>query len=282
MSEQINATNYPHYSVLMSVYYKEKPEYLRQSLDSIFNQTILSDDIVMIEDGPLTEELYYVLDEYAERYGECFKRIANEKNEGLGNALRKGVLACKNELIARMDTDDISVLDRCEKQLKVFMQQSELDVVGGQINEFIDNPENVIGQRIVPCSHQDICLFLKKRDPFNHPTVMFKKSAVLSAGNYLELHYNEDFFLWARMFLNGAKFANLSDTLVNMRVSKDLYARRGGYSYYKCQKAMFKFLRKNKVISTIEYLQAKTIRFIVQVLMPNGIRQKFYKKFVRN
>lgn len=281
MSEQINATNYPHYSVLMSVYYKEKPEYLRQSLDSIFNQTILSDDIVMIEDGPLTEELYSVLDEYSERYGECFKRVVNEKNEGLGNALQKGVLACKNELIARMDTDDISLLDRCEKQLQVFMQQSELDVVGGQINEFIDNPDNVIGQRIVPCSHQDISLFLKKRDPFNHPTVMFKRSAVLSAGNYLELHYNEDFYLWARMFLNGAMFANLSDVLVNMRVSEDLYARRGGYSYYKCQKAMFKFLRKSKIISIFAYFKAKTVRFIVQVLMPNKMRAWAYRRFLR-
>lgn len=274
-------TKYPPYSVLMSVYIKEKPEYLRQSLDSMFNQTVAPDEIIVIEDGPLTDELYAVLDEYSTQYNEIFKRIVNKKNEGLGNALRKGVIACKNQLIARMDTDDISKHYRCEKQLEAFMKQPDLDVVGGQINEFIDSFENVIGKRIVPCMHQDICKFLKKRDPFNHPTVMFKKNTVLRAGNYLELHYNEDYFLWARMYLNGAIFANLPDTLVNMRVSKDLYARRGGYSYYKCQKAMFKFLRKNKIISAFAYFKAKTVRFIVQVLMPNKVRAWAYKKFVR-
>ncbi len=272
---------YPPYSVLMSVYVKERPENLKESLDSMFRQTVPPDEIVMVEDGPLTEELYSVLDAYSAQYGECFKRIVNEQNEGLGNALRKGVTACENELIARMDTDDISRSDRCEKQLQAFMQQSDLDVLGGQINEFIETPTNVVGQRIVPCSHRDICIFLKKRDPFNHPTVMFKKNAVLKAGNYMELHYNEDYYLWSRMYLCGAVFANLADILLDMRVSKDLYARRGGYRYYKCQKKMFRFLRKNKIISAGAYFRAKTVRFVVQVLMPNKMRAWAYKKFAR-
>lgn len=272
---------YPPYSVLMSVYFKEKANNLRVAIDSMLNQTVKPNEIVIIEDGALTPELYSVLEEYSEQYGDRFKRIANENNEGLGNALQKGVIICKNELIARMDTDDISKPDRCEKQLKAFMQQQELDVVGGQINEFIDDPTNVTGQRIVPCEHCAICNFLKKRDPFNHPTVMFKKNSVLKAGNYLELHFNEDYYLWARMYLCGAVFANLSDVLLDMRVSKDLYARRGGYRYYKYQKTMFRFLRKNKIISAFAYFKAKTIRFIVQVLMPNSLRIWAYKKFMR-
>lgn len=281
MCEQINATNYPHYSVLMSVYYKEKPEYLRQSLDSMVNQTVKPDEIILIEDGPLTDELYGVLEEYSNIYGDMFRRVANEKNIGLGNSLNRGVELCKNELIARMDTDDISVLDRCEKQLIKFFEEPDLDVVGTQISEFSDSTDHSVGERIVPCEHKEICEFLKRRDPFNHPSVMFKKQAVISAGNYLDLHFNEDYYLWARMYLNGAKFANLDEKLLNMRVSPDLFARRGGYKYYKSQKQMFGFLRKTKIISWFAFQKAKAVRFIVQVLMTNKMRAWAYRRFVR-
>lgn len=272
---------YPPYSVLMSVYAKETASNLRTSIESMFGQTVKPAEIVMIEDGPLTEELYSVLDEYTEKYGERFRRVASERNEGLGNALRKGVVECRNELIARMDTDDVSRSDRCEKQLAVFTEYPDTAVVGGQISEFIETPENVVGQRIVPCAHDEICNFLKKRDPFNHPSVMFRQSAVLAAGNYMELHFNEDYYLWARMYLKGSVFANLPDIVLDMRVGKDLYARRGGYRYFKCQKQMFRFLRKNKIISAFAYLKAITIRFVVQVMMPNCVRQRMYKKYAR-
>lgn len=271
----------PSYSVLMSVYVKETPEFLRQAIDSMIDQTVRPSEIVIVEDGPLTDELYNVLDEYSANYGNMIVRIKNEKNLGLGLALNKGVLACNNEYIARMDTDDISQPDRCEKQLIRFDQSPEIDVLGAQISEFIELKDECVGARIVPCEHDEICRFMKGRDPFNHPSVMFKKSAVLSAGNYLDLHFNEDYYLWIRMYLNGAKFANLDEALLNMRVSKDLYARRGGLKYYKNQKKVFKFMRKNKMISFFEYTRATAIRFIVQVLMPNKMRQWAYKRFLR-
>lgn len=281
MNETGMKIEYPQYSVLMSVYAKENASNLRTSIESMFGQTVPPDEIVMIEDGPLTEELYSVLNEYSEKYGERFRRVASERNEGLGNALSKGIIECRNELIARMDTDDVSRSDRCEKQLTVFTERPDTDVVGGQISEFIETPENSVGQRIVPCTHGEICNFLKKRDPFNHPSVMFRKSAVLKAGNYKELHFNEDYYLWARMYLNDSVFVNLQDIVLDMRVGKDLYARRGGYKYFKCQKQMFRFLRKSKIISAFAYLKAITIRFVVQVLMPNCIRQRMYKKYAR-
>lgn len=271
----------PAYSVLMSVYSKETPGFLRQALESMLNQTVKPAEIVIIEDGPLTEELYAVLDSYSDNCGDLFVRIKNEKNIGLGLSLNKGVQACTNELIARMDTDDISRTDRCEKQLKAFANNPEIDVVGGQINEFIDDVNHILSERRVPCSHDEICKFLKARDPFNHPTVMFKKSAVINAGNYMDLHYNEDYYLWIRMYLNGAQFANLDDTLLDMRISEDLYARRGGIKYFNSQKQVFKFMRKNKMISWFEYQKAKAVRFVVQVLMPNRMRAWAYKKFVR-
>lgn len=272
---------YLPYSVLMSVYEKENAGYLRMAIESIVNQTITPDEIVMIEDGPLTEELYAVLDVYSDKFS-FFHRYVNETNLGLGMSLNKGVTLCKNELIARMDTDDISCLDRCEKQLAFLKENSDIDVVGGQITEFIDSVDNTVGKRSVPCTHSEICNFMKRRDPFNHPTVMFRKSAVLNAGNYLDMHFNEDYYLWIRMLLSGAKFTNLGETLLYMRVSQDLYARRGGLSYYKAQKQVFKFMRKQKVISSFDYFKAKSVRFIVQVLMPNKMRKWAYKKFLRS
>ena len=272
----------PQYSVLMSVYFKEKPEHLAKSLDSMFNQSVAPNEIVLVEDGPLTEELYEVLDVYLQKYPDIFKRVVNEANLGLGKALNRGIEVCKNEFVARMDTDDISEIDRCEKQLKLFIDNPDFDVVGTNIAEFTENPENICSIREVPATHKEICTFMKKRCPFNHMTVMFKKSSVISSGSYLDWHYNEDYYLWIRMFLNGCHFANIAQNLVRVRVGNEMFARRGGYKYYKSEKNLFKYMYKHKVILWFAFQKAKLIRFVVQVLMTNGTRQWFFKKFVRS
>lgn len=274
--------NYPAYSVLLSVYCKEKPNFLAQSLDSMFNQSVAPEEVVIVEDGPLTEGLYSVLNKYSEMYPDSFKRVVNQTNMGLGKALNRGLAVCKNELIARMDTDDISKPERCEKQLKMFLENPDLDVVGTNIAEFIDNSQVVCSVREVPSAHEEICEFLKKRCPFNHMTVMFKKASVISADGYLDWHFNEDYYLWVRMFLNGSRFANINENLVSVRVGKDMFARRGGYKYYKSEKNLFKYMYKHKLISWFAYQKAKFIRFVVQVLMTNRTRQWFFKKFARN
>ena len=274
--------NYPAYSVLLSVYCKEKPNFLAQSLDSMFNQSVAPEEVVIVEDGPLTEGLYSVLNKYSEMYPDSFKRAVNQTNMGLGKALNRGLAVCKNELIARMDTDDISKPERCEKQLQMFLENPDLDVVGTNIAEFIDNSKVVCSVREVPSVHEEICEFLKKRCPFNHMTVMFKKASVISAGGYLDWHFNEDYYLWVRMFLNGSCFANINENLVSVRVGKDMFARSGGYKYYKSEKNLFKYMYKHKLISWFAYQKAKLIRFVVQVLMTNRTRQWFFKKFARN
>ncbi|MCI9561894.1 MAG: glycosyltransferase [Clostridia bacterium] len=274
--------NYPAYSVLLSVYCKEKPNFLAQSLDSMFNQSVAPEEVVIVEDGPLTEGLYSVLNKYSEMYPDSFKRVVNQTNMGLGKALNRGLAVCKNELIARMDTDDISKPERCEKQLQMFLENPDLDVVGTNIAEFIDNSQVVCSVREVPSAHEEICEFLKKRCPFNHMTVMFKKASVISADGYLDWHFNEDYYLWVRMFLNGSRFANINENLVSVRVGKDMFARRGGYKYYKSEKNLFKYMYKHKLISWFAYQKAKFIRFVVQVLMTNRTRQWFFKKFARN
>jgi len=272
----------PPYSVLMSLYIKEKPEYLRLAIDSMLNQTDKPDEIVIVEDGPLTDSLYAVLDEYKAKYPQIVRTVRNEKNLGLGLALNVGLKECKNELVARMDTDDISKPDRCEKQLKVFAENPNLDIIGGNISEFIDSVDNRVGSRIVPQTDAEIKNYLKKRCPFNHMTVMFKKESVLKAGNYIDWFWNEDYSLWIRMYLANMTFANISETLVNVRVGKDMYKRRGSWKYFKSEARIQWFMLRNRIISLPLYLFNTSLRFCLQVLMPNWLRGWIFKKFARN
>ena len=161
------------YSVLMSVYAKEKAEYLRQAMDSIWNQTIQTDDFVLVCDGPLNNELDAVIDEMEKAHPETLHVVRLEKNGGLGNALNIGIKECKNELVARMDSDDISMLERCEKQLTMFIEHPDISICSGTVIEFIGTTENAIGKRTLPETDDEIKAFSRKRNPCNHPAVMF-------------------------------------------------------------------------------------------------------------
>ena len=269
------------YTVLMSLYYKENPEYFKEALNSMINQTLSPDEIIIIEDGDLTKELYKMLDDFKNTYPNLIKIIKNEKNLGLGLSLQKGVLASKNEIIARMDTDDISKLDRCEKQLEFLNKNLDISIVGGQIEEFSGNLDNKIGKRVVPINNEEIYHYIKKRCPFNHMTVMFRKSNILEAGNYMDLFYNEDYYLWIRMALINEKFANLPVVLVDVRTSDELYQRRGGVSYFKSELKVQNIMVKNKMIGHIRYIINVMERFVLQVMMPNKFRGIIFKLFAR-
>ena len=205
----------------------------------------------------------------------------NEENLGLGKTLEIAITKCKNEIIARMDSDDYSLPTRLEEELK-YMLDNDLDLVGSHVKEFIDNIDNIVSEKLVPLTQEEIIAYAKSRNPFCHPSVMFKKSKVLECGNYQDMKLCEDYYLWVRMLQSGCKVANLDKYLVYMRVSLDLYARRGGYKYYKSQKQLLKYMRKTKFISWFTYTKNKLIRFTVQVLMPNKLRQKFYNKKLRS
>lgn len=269
------------YSVLMSVYINENPQFLRNAIDSILKQTISPDEIVLVEDGPLTDELYLVIDSYISLCPELFNIVKNEKNLGLGLSLKRGLLACKNELVARMDTDDIAVPDRCQQQLSYFCSHPEISIIGGNIAEFIGKTDNIIGYREVPCIDCEIKKYFIKRCPFNHMTVMFKKSSVLAAGNYIDWHYNEDYYLWLRMMQNGAVFANTGTVLVNVRVGEEMYRRRGGTKYFRSEAKLQRYMLKNRIISFPRYVLNVSGRFVLQVLMPNRVRGWIFKKFAR-
>ena len=265
------------FSVLMSVYQKDNPVWLKEALDSVFAQTVKPNEVVVVCDGPLTKELEDVLAQYSSRI--ILHRLA--KNSGLGEALRQGVEKCTFPLIARMDADDISLSNRFEKQLAYFKKHPNIAVLGGFIQEIDGKDLNSVAIREVPCTNAEIKKFIKTRSPFNHMTVMYKKSAVLDVGNYQPFHLMEDYYLWARMCANGFEMANLPDILLNARVDAAMYGRRGGLKYFKSNYAMSKKLRELGLISLPTFLFNTAVRFCVQVLMPNRVRGYFYKKVLR-
>ena len=185
------------YTVLMSVYYKEKPDYLSLSIESMLNQTIKPDEFIIIKDGPLTPELDEVIDTFVKMHPDLFNIITNEVNLGLGPALAKGIETSKNELIARMDSDDYVVDTRCERQLEKFQEDPKLGIVGSYEAEFVDDVENVISIHRVPTEDAEIEQFMHRRCSILHPTVMYKKSAVLKSGNYQSVLLYEDYDLFA-------------------------------------------------------------------------------------
>lgn len=264
----------------MSVYKNDKPEWFELAVESVTNQTYKPDEIVLFVDGPVGDELNASINKL-EKSNKLLRVIRNETNIGLGLTLEKGVLECKNEIIARMDSDDYSMPDRFEKQISILLEK-DLDMVGSNVDEFTDSIDEIVCSRNMPQGQDAIVNYAKTRNPFCHPTVMFKKSKVLESGNYLDMHYCEDYYLWIRMLLNNCKVGNIAESLVKMRVNMNMYARRGGYKYFKSQQKLLKFMKKNKFIGLLSYVKSCMIRFTVQVLMPNKLRQKFYMKKLRS
>ena len=217
---------YEPYSVLMTVYKKDNTDYFWQSLESMLTQSVRPDEVVVITDGPITDELQTVIDELDKNYPGIINEIRLNENVGLGTALKIGVPKCKHELIARMDSDDIALLDRCKLQLEAFAENPQLDIVGYSIKEFSGRVDNIISERNVPESNAEIYKFAKLRDPFNHPTVMFRKSKVISSGNYGDYRKNQDSDLWIKLLSNNAICMNLSADQFRFRFDEATYARR--------------------------------------------------------
>lgn len=268
------------YSVLMSVYKKENPLFLQQAMKSMWEQTIPTDDFVLVCDGPLTPELNTVIEEMQKQHPYSLHVVRLAQNGGLGNALNVGMQYCCNELIARMDSDDISRPDRCEKQLKVFDNNTEIDICCGTIEEFFDTPKDIIAKRVLPEQHKDIFYFAKHRNPFNHMAVMYKKEAVLMAGGYRSFYLLEDYYLWIRMLLRGSKGYNLQEPLVWVRTGTGMYKRRGGWDYARSQFKLFKFMRDHGMIGYTEYFFSCIIRGAV-ALVPNWLRRFIYEQALR-
>ena len=268
-------------SILMSIYKNEKPEYLIDTMESILRQTIQPEEIFLVKDGPLTLELDEVIDEYKRKLGNQLSLYSLSENKGLGIALAEGVLNCRNELIARMDTDDIMVEDRLEVQYKLFKENSSLAIVGGNIIEFEGNVTNILGRRIVPESNEEIRRFSKRRNPFNHMTVMYKKEDIIQVGNYKPLKGFEDYYLWIRLLKQDKKAANINKILVYARGGKDMYSRRGGIKYLVPGLKARKVIYREGLGSFSDFIFVSAVHSIIS-LLPNGIRGVIYQKRLRN
>ena len=261
------------YSVLISVYAKENPEYLRTALDSMLKQSAPPSQVVLVCDGPLTPELNGVIGSY----GSLLDVVRLPENKGPGNARAEGLKRCRCELVAGMDSDDISVPDRCEKQLAAFAENSGLAVVSGTIEEFDDDPEKPFAKRVLPAEHEKIKEFSKKRIPFNNVTVMFKKSVIEGVGGYDRCRrLFEDYDLWIRVLKSGAVTANLPDTMVKVRTTAAQVKRRGGLNYGRQMVRFRREMMKTGWISRKEYVFTAYPHFIV-CMMPNCARKLIYK-----
>ena len=265
----------------MSLYVKEKPEYLVQAIDSMLAQTIKPDEIIIVKDGPLNDELDEIVDKYKKENNDLFTIVANEKNLGLGLALNEGLKVARNDLVARMDTDDISKPSRCERQLEVFEKNPELSIVGTWVDEFSATPDETVSTRRVPELNEDIYNFAKKRSAFNHPAVMYRKSKVLENNGYSDLRRNQDVELFGRMLFAGCQAYNIQESLLWFRSNIDLSKRRKSWentkSYIKTIKRFWR-MGYSSFWNYISIAIAQTGMFLMPVRMQNWIYKKFLRK----
>ena len=271
------------YSVLMSIYYKENPEFFKVSIESMLNQTLKPEQIVIVKDGKLTEKLDAIINEYTSAHPSLFTIVSLDKNVGLGLALNEGLKVCRNELVARMDTDDISLPERCELQVQEFIKKDKLCIVGTMIDEFIDDPNIIVSSRIVPTNHEEILKFSKRRNPFSHPSVMYKKSAVLEVGGYKDYRRNQDMDLFVTMINNGCTSMNIDKSLLLFRDNEDHAKRRKSWS--KCSSNItipYKFWRQgySDFNDFLFVMLSQVVIFVAPVWFVKWLSKKYLRKTV--
>lgn len=268
-----------NFSVLMSVYYKENYKFLDEALNSIFNQSLRPNQVVLVEDGKLTPELDEIVLKYENKYKKIIKVIKFDSNRGLGKALQDGLLECSNEIVFRMDSDDICRNDRFEKQMKFLIENTDVDVIGSNIFEFKDNINENMRKKVMPIG-ENIRAYAEKRNPLNHMTVGFKKSAVLECGGYLPMLYLEDYYLWIRMLIKGKKINNINEELVYARIGNGFEKRRGNKSQMVGWKKLQKYMLDCNFINKRRYF-ANIFNMFCMINCPNFVRKVIYNIFLR-
>lgn len=271
-----------NFSVVIAVYFKEDPRCFKQSLDSIVDQTLLPNEIVIVKDGLLTDDLDLVITNYTNNYPNLVKIIGISENKGLANALNVGIQEAQYSLIARMDSDDICFRDRFEKQIKYIIKEN-LDIVGGQIIEFGKDIQDVISERKVPIKHQEMVRFMKLRSPFSHPTIIFKKEVFTSLGGYDTNIFPEDYDFFVRAYLKGFKFGNLNQNVLWFRLGEDrinTIKRRWGKSYAINEYKLYKKFLKLGFFNYVEFFKAVFFKIPLRIL-PFSIYKFIYFNILR-
>jgi len=270
------------FSVLISVYIKENPQYLDEALCSIWDQqTLKPGQIVLVKDGPLTEELDICINKWKQKLNKILAIVELPENVGLGAALNNGLKQCQYELVARMDSDDVSLPNRFEKQVTFMEKNPDIVLLSGYISEFKNDPDDVYYIRRVPIDSNVIARYIKWRNAFNHMTVFFKKSVVSSVGGYDDkITYFEDYDLWIRLVQAGYKVSNIPEVLVNVRTGNDMVGRRHGLAYAKKELAFFALQKERGFISGSEYCLLILLRIPLR-LIPKKILVLLYQ-FLRH
>lgn len=269
----------PEYSVLMSVYKNDKPEFLDLAIASMACQTVEPKDIVIVCDGPLTSELDATLEKWQKVLEKQLTLHRLNENHGLGFALNVGLSLCKCDIVARMDSDDISRPERCEILLSKLISEG-LDLVGGAIEEFDRVAGDMGVVRMPPLTKKDIDTWLKGRNPFNHMSVLFDRHVVEGAGGYEPFPWMEDYWLWARMIARGCRCANVSDVVVDVRTGEGMYARRSNVAYLKSQVRFFAELRKLGLVGRADQVKAVAQRTMATIL-PTSLVKLAYNTLLR-
>ena len=269
----------PEYSVLMSVYKNDRAAYLDLAVRSMVCQTVAPHDIVVVCDGLLTPELDACLEGWQGRLSDKINAVRLPENHGLGYALNAGLPECECDVVARMDSDDISRPNRCEILLGKMVFEG-LDLVGGAIEEFDREPGDMGAVRMPPLTKKDIDTWLKGRNPFNHVSVMFDRHVVEQAGGYEPFPWMEDYWLWARMIACGCRCANVPDVVVDVRTGEGMYARRSNVAYLKSQIRFFSELRRLGLVGRTGQAKAVVER-TAATLLPTGLVKLAYNKLLR-
>ena len=271
-------SNLKNFSCLISFYGKDNPVFLDEAFQSILDQTRPASEIVLVQDGPITDELSQVVTKWKDLLP--IFHLVNKENLGLGKSLTLGIEACRNDIVARMDADDICHPKRFEKQLKFLTTHPDISVVGTWIAEFEGSIANIKSYRTLPVTHEDLLSFARKRCPLNHPTVMYRREHVIRVGNYDKFKNQQDYHLWSRLLNKGYKISNIPESLLYMRISSDLFLRRGGWKYFMIEWEVQKDFLNMGFINRQEFIRNLLVRGTVR-LLPNVIREKIYKKALR-
>lgn len=271
---------YEPFSVLMSVYKGEQPSFFAQSLESVYTQTLIPDEIILVCDGELNPDLEAVIERYIGRRETTLELVRLPQNGGLGKALNEGLKHCHHSLVARMDTDDIALPHRFERQIAYMTEHVDVDVLSTSIDEFCDNPQEILSTRSLPSEHAEISAFARRRSPVNHPAVVFRKETILKAGGYQHLPLFEDYFLWARVLMSGGIFHSLPESLLYFRMNHQTYTRRRGCQYIKSECELQKNFLSMGFISRREYVRNLVLR-VPPRMLPAPMLRHFYKSFLR-
>ncbi|MDO5125529.1 MAG: glycosyltransferase [Ruminococcus sp.] len=275
-----NSKGLPPYSVLMSVYAGEQPEYLRLSIQSMIDQTFRTNDFILVCDGELTDELNEVVSEYEKEYSEIFHVVRLEKNVGTGQCANIGIEKCRNEYIVKMDSDDVALPERCEKQIRLLYSNPALDMCGAFIREFDTDTNEIIAIKKTPKTNDEIHKYARRRNPFNNQTLVFKKSVAKRIGGYTTVKRCEDYDFVVRMLDSGAKGENIQEVLVDYRVSKSNYERRQNWANTKSFVSVRWKIFRMGYSNIIDFLVPCAAQMLIFIL-PKSFTGKIYKRFLR-